>query len=106
MNRKVGVIALLSVGIVLSGCSGGLSTPSDERPAESKTVARKYIDPEHGKWDQKCARKDSKGKCIRHKRYWKVTDDKDWVIVTTDGSHWDVEESEYNTVNVGDTWPN
>lgn len=102
--RKTVSAVLLTAVFSLSAC--GFGEPSDERPQEPKRIHRKYVDPAHYKNEKKCVKKDSKGKCVKYETKKKETDDKDWVLVTSDGTSWDVEESEYNSVNIGDYWPN
>ncbi len=85
---------VLVVVLANSGCSR-LKEPSDERPSSPKTIATKYIDPEH----VKCA-KYKRGKCSK----WK-TDDEDYILVATDGREYDVDRQEYDSVNPGDRWP-
>lgn len=100
------VSAVLLTGLLaLSACGSISAEPSDERPQTPKKVARKHIDPAHYKSEKKCVKRDSKGKCIKYVTKKKETDDTDWILVTSDGTSYDVEESEYNSVNVGDYWP-
>lgn len=103
MNRKLAVLAL-SVGFALTGCNGGQFTPSDDRPTEPKKIAKKAIDPAHYKNVTKCVAKNKRGSCIRTQTTKKETDDKDWLLITSDGTTYDVTEAEYNSVNVGDWW--
>lgn len=91
MKRKF-LIPFVAVAI-LGGiaCNGNGNGTSDERPTEPKKIAKKRID------DPRCEKK--KGKtCTK----W---DDRDWVLITSDGTAYDVDESEYNSVNIGDFWP-
>lgn len=93
MNTRKVAVALIAVGVALAGVA---CEPSDERPSTPKQVREKYVDPRAcEKYEWKNGRA---GKCVK----W---DDKDWVIVTTDGKHYDVDEDEYNDVVVGEEWP-
>lgn len=104
-------IYLSDVGVVVAGigmaalAACGSVNPGDERPAVPRQVVNKYIDPPHYNTVTTCLEKNKKGKCIRQETKKKETDDKDWIIVTSQGTAYDVEENEYNSVNVGDFWP-
>lgn len=72
--------------------------PSENHPTTPKAVRTKYIDPE-SKICSRYIRVNGKRKCKTYK-----VDDKDYVIVTTDGKQYDVDADEYNSVHVGGRW--
>lgn len=94
--RKASAVLLAGV-LTLSGVVA--CEPSDHHPDTPKAVRTKYIDP-------------ASKRCVRYHRVngkrrcasWK-TDDKDYVIVTTDGKQYDVNADEYNSAKVGGYWP-
>lgn len=99
--RKTIAVATATLAMSLLASCGSMAQPSDNTPSQPKRISKKYVDEAHYK--TVCTKKDTKGKCIKTQK--KVTDDKDWVLVTSDGSEWDVNQGEYNSVSVGDYWP-
>lgn len=102
--RKLSLVTL-AVAIAFTGAACDPNAVSDERPSAPKKVAKKRIDPAHYKTERKCSKKNSSGNCVSYTTKTKITDDKDWILVTSDGIAYDVDEGEYNSVNVGDYWP-
>lgn len=80
------LILPLAASLLLAGSACGTAKP--------QPITEKRIDPE----TRTCAKK-KQFVCTK----WK-TDDKDWVLITSDGVEHDVDESEYNSVKVGDMW--
>lgn len=91
MNRAKFLAIPFAVAFALTGCGFDPNTPSDNTPREPKKIFKKAID------ERKCEKYKNR-KCVK----W---DDKDWIFITSDGAHWDVDESDYNRYNVGDYWP-
>lgn len=101
---RVAAMSIITVG-VLSACNGGLSTPSNDLPSEPKKIVKKYIDPAHYKTVRECVSRQN-GKCKKYTNKKKMTDDKDWLLVTSDGTTYDVTEDVYNSVQVDQWWNN
>lgn len=101
--------SVMAVALVFTGAACGSMEPSDEKPAEPKKILRKEIDEAHYESKKECVKKyttgSKKGQCQTYKTVRKMTDDKDWIIITVDGTPYDVDEDEWNSVNVGDFWP-
>lgn len=108
MERFSTSVLAIALTAGLFGC-GDAFGPTDKRPEQPKKIMDKQIDPAHYENKRECVKKYStgknKGKCQTYKTVRKETDDKDWILVTVDGTAYDVDEDEWNSVQVGDYWP-
>lgn len=99
-------VVVLSVVLLFgaTACNGSNPDPQDDKPKVAELVTGKRIDPPVYKTESKCVKKNTKKVCIQYKTTKKETDDRDWVLITT-GGEYDVEENEYESVQLGETWP-
>jgi len=123
MRRRVLVGALCAM-LALVGCGGNpridrpATTDSEDYTGQPQAIASKRVDePVMGtrtkyKNETYCVTKKANGTCktwgsrrvVDGTETYEV-DDRDWVLVLTDGTEVDVDQAEYDRYQVGATYP-
>lgn len=105
----VAIAVIIGLGILLGGCGKGVS----DAPVTGTVVAKDY-DPTEYKRTRDCRTRyttgTQKGQCKIYGPYYdQVVEREDWDITVRDaaGDEHEIEvtRDEYNSVQVGDTWP-